>query len=51
MTPQESREIFIDAILTDSQRKRLNDQGLYQRYTEGKVSVEEVYKQLKDQGL
>jgi hypothetical protein len=51
MTPQESREIFLDSILTDRQRKRLNDQGLYQRYTEGKISVEEIYQQLRDQGV
>jgi hypothetical protein len=51
MTSRESREIFIDSILTDSQRKQLSEQGLYRKYTEGKISVEEIYKQLKDQGL
>jgi len=51
MTPKESRKIFMDSILTESQKKHLNDQGLYQKYTDGKVPVEEVYRQLRDQGL
>jgi hypothetical protein len=41
----------MDSILTESQKKKLYEQGLYQRYTDGKVPVEEVYRQLRDQGL
>lgn len=51
MTPQESREIFLESILNEGERQCLQQKGLYQKYTEGKVSVEEIYLELKDQGI
>jgi len=51
MTPTESREIFIDTLLPQKDIDRLKKQGLYHRYVVGEVSVEEIYKQLRDQGV
>jgi len=51
MTPQESREIFLDSILSEEEQRSHQQKGLYQRYTEGKISVEDIYLELKDQGI
>jgi adenylylsulfate kinase-like enzyme len=51
MTPRESREIFIDSILSQEEQRSLQQKGLYQKYTEGKISVEDIYLELKDQGI
>jgi hypothetical protein len=51
MTPQESREIFLDSILNDTERQSLQQKGLYQKYAEGRISVEDIYQQLRDQGV
>jgi hypothetical protein len=51
MTSRESREIFLDSILNDTERQSLQQKGLYQKYTEGKISVEDIYLELKDQGI
>jgi hypothetical protein len=51
MTPQESREIFLDSILSQEEQQSLQQKGLYQKYAEGKISVEEIYQQLREQGV
>lgn len=51
MTPSESREIFLDTLLSQKDIDRLKEQGLYDLYVTGKISVETIYKQLKDQGI
>jgi len=51
MKPFESREIFIDTILPQKDIDRLKRQGLYELYVSGKVSVDEIYRQVKDQGI
>jgi hypothetical protein len=51
MTPQESREIFIESILSEDEVASLQRAGLYQKYTEGKISVEDIYHEIKDQGI
>ena len=51
MTPKESREIFIESILSKDEVASLRKTGLYQRYTEGKISVEDIYHEIKDQGI
>jgi len=51
MTPQESREIFIESILSETQVKNLQDRGLYWKYTEGRISVEDIYREIRDQGI
>ena len=51
MTPSESREIFLDTILPQKDIDRLKKQGLYEQYVIGKISVDDIYRQLKDQGV
>jgi hypothetical protein len=51
MTPKESREIFIESILSKEEVASLQKTGIYQRYTDGKISVEKIYAELKDQGI
>jgi hypothetical protein len=51
MTPQESREIFIESILPGNKASQLKEQGLYQKYIDGQISVEKIYAELKDQGI
>jgi hypothetical protein len=49
MTPQESREGFIDGILHEKELKVVKELGLYEEYVEGRVSITTVLRQLKDQ--
>lgn len=49
MTPQESREQFLDSVLSEKDLMLLKEQGTYLKYVEGKVSFQEVIKQVKDQ--
>ena len=51
MTPSESREIFVESILSQRDVDQLKEQGLYEKYVSGKISVDDIYKQLKDQGI
>lgn len=51
MTPSESREIFLDTILPQKDIDRLKRQGLYEQFVVGKISVNEIYRQIKDQGI
>jgi hypothetical protein len=51
MTPQESREIFIESQFPGKKLEQIKEQGLYQDYVEGKISINTIYNQLKDQGI
>ena len=51
MTPQESRENFIDAIFTKEEIEYIKKHGLYQDYVDGIVSINTVYKLLREQGI
>jgi hypothetical protein len=51
MTPQESRELFIDSLFTIDEIIYLKKIGLYQDYVEGRISINTIYNQLKDQGV
>ena len=50
MTPQESREEFIDGLLPEDELEFIRELGLYEAYVEGAISIHDIYKQLKDQG-
>ena len=50
MTPQESREEFIDGLLPEDELEFMRELGLYEAYVEGAISIHDIYKQLKDQG-
>ena len=49
MTSQESREIFIDGILSEKEYNRLREMGLYEDYVEGRISIQDIYDYLKGQ--
>jgi hypothetical protein len=51
MTPQESREEFIDSLFSKKELEELKERGLYWEYVEGNTSISEVYNLLKDQGI
>jgi hypothetical protein len=49
MTPQESRETFIDGILNGKEYDRLREMGAYEDYIEGRISIQDIYDYLKGQ--
>jgi hypothetical protein len=51
MTPQESREHYIESIFTIDEIIYLQFLGLYDQYVTGEINIEEIYKQLKDTGI
>jgi hypothetical protein len=51
MTPQESREHYIESLFTIDEVLYLQQLGLYGKYVTGEISIDEIYKQLKDQGV
>jgi hypothetical protein len=51
MTPQESRENFIESLFSRDEISRLKKQGLYQKYVEGAISINTIYNQIKEQGV
>jgi hypothetical protein len=51
MTPQESREKFIDSLFKEAEIEQLKQRGLYQDYVEGHISINTIYNQMKDQGI
>ena len=51
MTPQESRELFIESLFTFDEILDLQKRGLYQDYVEGHISINTVYSQVRDQGV
>jgi hypothetical protein len=50
MTPQESRELFIDGIFPENELEVIRGMGLYEDYVEGRVSINTIYTHLRDQG-
>jgi len=51
MTPQESRERYIDTLFSIDEVLFLQQIGLYSKYVTGEIDIQEIYKQLKDQGV
>lgn len=51
MTPQESRENFIESQFTDEEIELLKERGLYQDYVEGWISINTIYAQMREQGI
>ena len=51
MTPNESREHYVESLFTMDEILYLKQIGLYQDYAAGLISVEEIYKELKDQAV
>ena len=51
MTPQESRESFIDSQFTEKEIAKLKERGLYNDYVEGHISINTIYAQVREQGI
>jgi hypothetical protein len=51
MTPEESRSHYLDTVFTMDEVLYLEQIGLAQRYVAGELSIDEIYKQLKEQGI
>lgn len=48
MTPQESREEFIDGILPEDDLDLIRELGMYEDYVEGEISIHSIYQRLRD---
>jgi hypothetical protein len=51
MTPQESREHYLDSVFSLDEVLFLQHIGLAQRYIAGEISINDIYIQLKEQGV
>jgi hypothetical protein len=51
MVPEESRSNYLESIFTMDEVLYLEQIGLAQRYVEGEISIDDIYAQLKDQGV
>lgn len=51
MTPEESREHYLDSVFSLDEVLYLQQIGLAQRYISGELSIDDIYVQLKDQGI
>jgi hypothetical protein len=51
MTPQESREFFIDSLFSSAELKELKENGLFNCYVEGDISIDVIYSAMRDQGV
>jgi hypothetical protein len=49
MTPQESREMFIDGVFPENELEFIRSMGLYEDYVEGRISIQDIYDYLKGQ--
>jgi len=48
MTPQESREEFIEGLLPEDDLDLIREIGLYESYVEGEVSINTIYQRLRE---
>jgi hypothetical protein len=51
MTPEESREHYLDTVFSMDEVLYLQQIGLAQRYIAGEISIDDIYVQLKEQGI
>jgi len=51
MVPEESRSSYLDSVFTMDEVLYLEQIGLAQRYVKGEISIDDIYAQLKDQGI
>ena len=51
MTPEESRSNYLDTVFSMDEVLHLKKLGLAQEYITGKISIDEIYKQLKEGGI
>ena len=51
MTPQESREHYLESVFSMDEVLYLQQINLAQRYIEGEISIDDIYVHLKEQGI
>ena len=51
MIPAESREHYLESVFSMDEVLYLEQIGLAQRYIAGELSIDDIYIQLKDQGV
>lgn len=51
MTPDESRSSYLDSVFSMDEVLYLQQIGLAQLYIAGEISIDDIYIQLKDQGV
>lgn len=51
MTPQESRENFLNSLFTIDEVLFLEKIGLAEDYIEGRISINAIYNYFKEQGV
>jgi hypothetical protein len=51
MDYKESRSHYLDSVFTIDEVLYLEQIGLAQRYVEGEISIDDIYAQLKEQGI
>jgi hypothetical protein len=51
MVPEESRSNYLDTVFSMDEVLYLTQIGLAQLYIQGKLSIDDIYAQLKDQGI
>ena len=51
MTPEESREHYLESVFTMDEVAYLRTINLAQRYITGELSIDDIYIQLKEQGI
>lgn len=51
MSPEESRSNYLDSVFSMDEVIYLESIGLAQRYTRGEISIDDIYTQLKEQGI
>jgi hypothetical protein len=51
MVPEESRSSYLDSVFSMDEVLYLEQIGLAQLYIQGKLSIDDIYTQLKEQGI
>ena len=51
MTPEESRSNYLESVFTMDEVAYLRTINLAQRYITGELSIDDIYIQLKEQGI
>ena len=51
MSPEESRSNYLDSVFSMDEVIYLESIGLAQKYTAGELSIDDIYIQLKEQGI
>ncbi len=51
MVPEESRSHYLESVFSMDEVIYLEQIGLAQRYVKGELSIDDIYTQLKEQGI